>query len=73
MAKTDPILQVLDSFIGDLNGETVLFRQGELVEAAHPAVKRWPDKFGAIKNLHRAPAAPVIEEATSPAAKKRGA
>jgi len=77
MPKGDPILQVTESFVGALNGHMVSFREGELIEAEHPAVRQWPEKFGPIRQLHRAPRvaepAPVIEEATSPAARKRGA
>jgi len=52
-----------------------LFRAGELVDAGHPAVRKYPDHFGPIVIHHpgKRAAEPVIEQATAGPGEKRGA
>jgi hypothetical protein len=72
MAKatdTEPrILTVLTSFGCDLG----TFRAGELIDADHPAVRKYPDHFGPLVIQHSIKRAPVIEQATAAPGEKRG-
>jgi len=73
MAK-DPALQVKTSFSGTIDGGLVFFHEGELIDADHSAVRRWPQYFGAPKIVHHAkPEPPIIEQATAAPGEKRGA
>ena len=59
MAKADEpaaVLVVLESFGAEIDGSAITFHRGETVEPAHPAVKRWPDRFGPLVVMHRVPA-----------------
>jgi hypothetical protein len=47
-------------------GRKVDIRQGQRYDANHPAVKKWPDKFGEV-GLH-----PEVESATRAPGEKRG-
>jgi hypothetical protein len=76
MAKAEPatIYTVLDSFDGLVGGQTIHFRRGMPIEADHPAVKKWPDKFRPIHlpyPVRRAEAR--VEQATAAPGEKRGA
>lgn len=52
------------SFVGEVKGETLYVREGDLFEADHPAVAKWPDYFAApflrypVKRVEQATAAP---------------
>ena len=41
----DSILAARDSFIGEIKGQVMDIRKGDLFEADHPAVAKWPDLF----------------------------
>lgn len=63
MAKSDPpeALVVLESFVGSVKkGEEHMYRQGDLVRADDPAIKKWPHLFGPAKyrTIEQATAAP---------------
>jgi hypothetical protein len=74
MAK-DAILQVKTSFHGTIDGTPAFFREGDLIDAEHPAVRKWPKNFRAVKIDHpvKRTAEPVIEQATAAPGEKRGA
>ena len=63
-----PLLSVVTSFSCDLGD----FRAGELIEATHPAVKRYRDCFGPITIHHTTEREPVVEQATAGPGEKRG-
>jgi hypothetical protein len=58
-------LVVLQSFIGKVGKEDVPFRAGETVDAAHPAVKKWPELFGPTPLDHG------VEQATAAPGERR--
>lgn len=68
MAKDADTVEVLESFIGKLGSADVVFRKGDLVKADNPAVKKWPQFFGAATFHHE----PRIEQATAAPGEKRG-
>jgi hypothetical protein len=68
----DTILQAKTSFSATIDGESVFFREGDLVDADHSAVKTWPLYFGPPKVTHRAKPEPVVEQATAAPGEKRG-
>ncbi len=72
MAK-DAILQVKESFSATLDGAIVFFRQGELIDADHQAVKGWPQMFMVPKIDHPMPRSKIVEQATAAPGEKRGA
>ena len=76
MPKTaaDPsgLLVALVSFDGGLGDLVLRVHKGDLIEAGHPAVKKWPDLFGPVDVRFRA-AEPRIEQATAAPGQKRGA
>jgi hypothetical protein len=51
-AETAETLVVLESFIGRVGDEERIFREGEIIRPNDPAVKKWPDKFGAARFMH---------------------
>jgi hypothetical protein len=59
---------VLQSFVGRVHDADVHFRQGESIDSAHPAVKKWPHFFGPTLLRHA-----EIEQATAAPGEKRGA
>ena len=67
------VLVVLDSFVGEVGGEEIYFRRGELIERSHPAVKKWPSLFGPVAFVHPVKPEPRIEQATAAPGEKRGA
>lgn len=71
MAK-EAVLQVTTSFHATVGGEQMFFRAGDLVDADHPAVKKWPGYFGEPKVTHRVKSEPVVEQATAAPGQKRG-
>jgi hypothetical protein len=73
MATKDTILQVKTSFSATLDGGPVFFRAGELIDADHPAVKKWPQYFGPANVDHRSKPEPKVEQATAAPGEKRGA
>ena len=74
-AEPATILVVLDSFDGEVDGETLFFRKGMPFEADHPAVKKWPKAFGpfAFPYPVKRRAESRIEQATAAPGEKRGA
>lgn len=60
-------LTVLESFVGKVDGEERIFRQGELVRPNDPAVKKWPHFFGEARFMHDR-----VEQATSAPGERRG-
>lgn len=78
MAKAEQpatVLVVLDSFTGEVNGESVNFIKGQAIEPDHPGVRKWPDKFGPFTFPYpvKRRAEPRIEQATAGPGEKRGA
>lgn len=66
---TAPILSARDSFIGEAGGEKLDIRKGDLFEASHPAVKKWPDLFEPVR--FRFPSSGGVEQATAAPGEKR--
>ena len=65
------ILKALEPFIAELGGETYDIRGGELFEAAHPVVKKYPKLFGPIS--FRFPMKKgKVEQATAAPGERRG-
>lgn len=74
MAKAaDTVLQARTSFTATVDGARIDFHRGDLIDADHPAVSKWPDKFGPITVQHRSPKNERIEQATAAPGEKRGA
>ena len=72
-AEPATILVVLDSFDGEVDGQVLNFRKGLVIQSEHPAVRKWPDKFGPMKYPYPLRDAPRIEQATAAPGEKRGA
>jgi hypothetical protein len=68
----DSVLQARTSFTATIDGVQVAFHKGDLVDADHPAVKKWPQSFGPLKVQHRSPKGGRIEQATAAPGEKRG-
>jgi hypothetical protein len=70
---TEPtIVRATEAFIGEVGGETLRVVKGDLFEADHPAVRKWPHLFEAI--LIRYPVTRTrVEQATAGPGEKRGA
>jgi len=69
------ILVSLDSFDGAVDGEIFHFRRGMLFEADHPAVRKWPTKFGPVTfpyPVKRRVEAPVEQATAAPGEKRVG-
>jgi hypothetical protein len=67
MATTET-LAVLESFVGLVSkGDERIFRQGDLIRANDPAVKKWPHLFGAPTYPHET----RVEQATASPGEKR--
>lgn len=62
------ILQARVSGVGQVGGETLSIRAGDLIEADHPIVKKHPDWFGPIKLPYPIRA---VEQATAAPGEKR--
>jgi hypothetical protein len=76
MAKaSEPIavLVVMSSFVGELDGSTVTFKAGELIEGDHPAIRKWPAAFGPVRFPYPVDRTDRIERATAGPGEKRGA
>jgi len=69
-ATAPTIVRATEAFIGEVGGETLRVVKGDLFEADHPAVRKWPHLFEAI--LIRYPVT-RIEQATAGPGEKRGA
>lgn len=66
MAKAEAASYIVkESFVGDLGKGAMQFRQGDLIAADHPAVKKWP-------HLFRRDDSPIIEQATAAPGERRG-
>lgn len=69
MASTEDTLEVIDGFIGSVDGkEDRVFREGDLVRSTDPAVKKWPHKFRRAKF---AADPPRVEQATAAPGERR--
>jgi hypothetical protein len=68
----ETVLQVRTSFTASIGGARVDFHQGDLIDADHPAVRKWPESFGPITVQHRSPKGERIEQATAAPGEKRG-
>ena len=55
-----------EGFVGEVDGQTVNIYQGDLVEADHPIVKKWPDLFAPPVFKY-----PMVEQATAKPGEKR--
>jgi hypothetical protein len=64
------IMQVKTSFGATLDGTTVVFRQGELIDADHPAVRKWPEHFDVPTVTWST--RKTVEQATAAPGEKRG-
>lgn len=72
MAKAaDAVLQAKTSFTATVDGARVEVHQGDLIDADHPAVRKWPDYFGPAFIHHRTSGGEV-EQATAAPGEKRG-
>lgn len=65
--QDDGTLVALQSFVGKVDGQERVFREGDLVRKSDPAVKKWPDLFGQPR-FHNEPR---IEQATAAPGEKR--
>ena len=65
-ATTDQTFVVLQSFVGRVGDEDRAFREGDLIRANDPAVKKWPHLFGPVRFTHDR-----IEQATAAPGEKR--
>ncbi len=70
VAGYGPVLRATTSFQGVLDGKVFTAHEGDLIDADHPAVKRWPNLFGPLIVVHRTPER--IEQATARPGEKRG-
>lgn len=66
---TTTIFSARDSLVGEVDGETLDIRKGDLFESSHPAVKKWPDLFEPVR--FRFPARAGVEQATAAPGEKR--
>ena len=69
MANAADTLVVLDSFIGRVDGEKEdrVFREGDLIHANDPAIKKWPHLFGQARFAGE----PRVEQATRAPGERR--
>jgi hypothetical protein len=73
MAKAaETVLQAKTSFTAAVDGARFEVHQGDLIDADHPAVRKWPEAFGPVFVHHRS-AAGKVEQATAAPGEKRGA
>lgn len=66
---TVSIVSALDSFVGEISGEKLDIRKGDLFEADHPAVQRWPGMFEPVR--FRFPVQGRVEQATAAPGERR--
>jgi hypothetical protein len=66
------IVRAAEAFIGEVDGETLRVVKGDLFEANHPAVRKWPHLFVPI-HIRYPTASPKVEQATAAPGEKRGA
>jgi hypothetical protein len=72
-ADSPTILQALTSLSGEVDGAVVNISSGDLIDADHPAVRKWPTSFGPVTVLHRSPVREsAVEQATAAPGEKRG-
>lgn len=65
------LLTANQSFVGNVNGQTLDVRKGDLFEADHPAVEKWPEMFGPV-SLRFPVQRTRVEKATAAPGEKRG-
>lgn len=63
------IFAAKDSFAGEVEGEFLDVRKGDLFEADHPAVVKWPDLFEPVR--FRFPSRGVEQATAAPGEKRR--
>lgn len=73
--ETPALYVVLDSFVVEVDGEPVAYRQGELVHPDDPLLKRNPAAFKPFEFPHpvKRATSPRVEAATAAPGEKRGA
>lgn len=64
------LVQAKEAFSGAIDGERINARPGDLFEADHPAVRKWPHLF--IPVVLRYPIKRSVEQATAAPGEKRG-
>lgn len=65
------VLQALQAFVCEVNGERLPFNKGDIIEADHPAVAQAPTLFGPVTFRH--PVRNRVEQATARPGERRGA
>jgi hypothetical protein len=72
MAKADrpAVLVTREAFVCELDGQQYDLKGGDLIEADHPLVKKYPDHFA--DPVFRFPAPGRVEQATAAPGEKRG-
>lgn len=63
------IVEATQSFVGSIDGEELDVRKGDIFEADHPAVSRWPENFAPVQ--FRFPVKRKVEQATAAPGEKR--
>jgi len=78
MASKPSYYTVTESLVGTLDGVTVEYHKGEVVDADDPAVRKWPVHFGPLvvrehrrTAIEQATAAPEVEQATAAPGEQR--
>lgn len=66
--RTAGVVIAREGFVGEVDGQTVNVYKGDLVEADHPIVKKWPDLFSPPRFKFPMP---VTEQATARPGEKR--
>jgi hypothetical protein len=65
------IVAAKSSFIGDVGGRAMDIRKGDLFEADHPAVAKWPALFGPVTLRFPVERKSKVEQATAGPGEKR--
>jgi hypothetical protein len=51
-AETPALYVVLASFVGEIDGEPVMYRKDEAIHPDDPALRKWPKAFGPFQFAH---------------------
>jgi len=75
MASKPAYYTVIESLVGALDGVTVEYHKGEVVDADDPARRKWPSHFGplVVREYRRVATDdhPVVEQATAAPGEQR--
>ena len=71
MVRNTEIVKALCVLTGSIDGGVIYIHAGDLIEADHPAVKKWPHCFGPIELRHPVKREPPVEQATAAPGEKR--